>query len=104
MWGRCGASCEVDYSASKAAVIGFTKALSKEVGMSGIRVNCICPGVIETDMLSSFSPDEKDVMKSETSLNRLGTPLDVAQTVCFLASERSSYITGQVIGVDGGYI
>ena len=104
MWGISGASCEVHYSASKAALIGFTKALAKEVGLSGITVNCIAPGVIDTKMNGHLSPDIMEELKNETPLNRIGTPEDVAEAILFLASERSSFITGQVLSVDGGFI
>lgn len=102
MWGIRGASCETVYSASKAAIIGFTKALSKELGPSNINVNCIAPGVILTDMNKSLDKETLDGLKEETPLERLGTPLDIAKTALFLASEDSSFITGQVICVDGG--
>lgn len=104
MWGISGASCEVHYSASKAALIGFTKALAKEVGLSGITVNCVAPGVINTDMNGHLSPEIISELKEETPLNRIGTPQDVAETVLFLASEKASFITGQTISVDGGFI
>ena len=104
MWGISGASCEVHYSASKAALIGFTKALAKEVGLSGITVNCVAPGVIDTDMNGHHSPEIISELKEETPLNRIGTPRDVAETVLFLASEKASFITGQTISVDGGFI
>ena len=104
MWGQAGASCEVHYSASKAAVIGFTKALAKEVGPSGINVNCIAPGVIMTDMNNCYSEETLDALKEETPLERIGAPEDIADTAAFLASDNSSYITGQVIGVNGGFI
>ena len=103
VWGVQGASCEAAYSASKAAVIGLTKSLAKELGPSGIRVNCIAPGVIETDMMSGFSPEDKKALQEETPLCRLGTPSDVAHLAAFLASDKSEFITGQVIGVDGGF-
>ena len=103
VWGVHGASCEAAYSASKAAVIGFTKALAKELGPSGIRVNCIAPGVIETDMMACFSDKDKEELAEDTPLGRLGTPEDVAELASFLASEKSSFITGQIIGVDGGF-
>jgi 3-oxoacyl-[acyl-carrier protein] reductase len=103
VWGIHGASCEAAYSASKAAVIGLTKALSKELGPSGIRVNCIAPGVIETDMMSGFSDEDKARLCEETPLCRLGKPSDVAELAAFLASEKSRFITGQVFGVDGGF-
>ena len=103
IWGVVGASCEVAYSASKAAIIGMTKALAKELAPSGIRVNCIAPGVIETDMLSSFTHEDKLDFAGQTALGRLGNPEDVAQLAAFLASDKASFITGQIIGVDGGF-
>lgn len=104
MWGETGASCEVAYSASKAAIIGFTKALAKEVGLSGIRVNCISPGVIMTDMLNEYSQEDLDALKEETPLSRLGTPEDIANAAVFLASESSGFITGQILSVNGGFV
>lgn len=104
MWGETGGSCEVHYSAAKAGIIGMTKALAKEVGLSGITVNAVSPGVIKTDMLSSFSQDDLNELQQEIPLNRLGTPEDVANAVRFLASERADYITGQVLSVNGGII
>ncbi|MCQ2514681.1 MAG: 3-oxoacyl-ACP reductase FabG [Ruminococcus sp.] len=104
MWGQVGASCEVHYSASKAAIIGLTKALAKEVGLSGIRVNCICPGVVMTDMMKGFDSLTIRELKEETPLNALGTPNDIAQAAVFLCSEKSKFITGQVLGVNGGFI
>lgn len=103
VWGVHGASCEAAYSASKAAVIGLTKALAKELGPSGIRVNCVAPGVIETDMLAHLSAEDKAALAEETPLGRLGTPEDVAALVAFLASERAAFLTGQTIGIDGGF-
>ncbi len=103
IWGQVGASCEVHYSAAKAGLIGLTKALAKEVAPSGVTVNCICPGVIETDMLSSFTPDDLAVLAQETPVGRLGTPQDIARTILWLADEQSSFITGQIIGVNGGF-
>lgn len=103
VWGIHGASCEAAYSASKAAIIGLTRALSKEFGPSGIRVNCIAPGVIETDMMAGFSPDDKASLCDETPLCRLGTAADVAGLAAFLASDSASFITGQIIGADGGF-
>lgn len=104
MWGEVGASCEVAYSAAKAAVIGLTKALAKEVGPSGIRVNCVTPGVINTDMNAELTDDDLSALRDETPLMRIGQPEDVAQTILFLCSEGSSFITGQVIGISGGLI
>jgi 3-oxoacyl-[acyl-carrier protein] reductase len=103
MWGKVGASCEVHYSASKSALRGFTMALAKEVGPSGITVNAIEPGVIMTDMCASFDEETLSVLKDETPLCRLGEPCDVAALAEFLASEGASFITGQIIGVDGGF-
>ena len=101
--GVWGSSCEAAYSATKGALIAFTKSLFKELGPSGIRVNAIAPGVIETDMTACFSPEEKAAMAEDTPLGRLGTPEDVAELAAFLASERASFITGQIIGCDGGF-
>ena len=104
MWGQVGASCEVAYSAAKAGVIGFTKALAKEVGPSGITVNCIAPGVLDTEMNAGLSGDTRKELKEETPLGRLGTPLDVAKACIFLSSEDGAFITGQVLGVNGGLV
>lgn len=104
MWGRTGASTEAHYSASKAAVIGFTKALAKEMGPSKIRVNAVCPGVIITDMNNNLSAEDMNELKEETPLERLGSPDDVAKAIYFLASEDASFITGQILGVDGGFV
>ncbi len=104
MWGITGASCEVHYSSSKAAVIGFTKALAKEVGPCSINVNCVCPGVIDTRMNENLDKETVDSLKEEIPLMRIGTPRDVAETIFFLCSEKSDYITGQIISVDGGMI
>ena len=103
MWGQVGASCEVAYSAAKAGVIGFTKALAKEVGPSGITVNCIAPAV-DTEMNAGLSGDTRKELKEETPLGRLGTPLDVAKACIFLSSEDGAFITGQVLGVNGGLV
>ena len=103
MWGKVGASCEVHYSASKSALRGFTMALAKEVGPSGITVNAIEPGVIMTDMCASFDEETLSALTEETPLCRLGTPDDVASLAEFLASDKASFITGQIIGVDGGF-
>lgn len=104
MWGETGGSCEVHYSASKAAVIGFTKALAKELGPSGITVNCVSPGVIDTDMNKSVDPQELESLVDEIPACRIGKPADIAETVCFLASEAAGYITGAVIPVNGGFV
>jgi len=104
MWGQVGASCEVAYSATKAAVIGLTKALAKEVAPSNINVNCVCPGVIKTDMLGSFSSDDILALEEQTPLGRIGLPIDIAEMVVFLASKKASFITGQVFGVNGGFV
>ena len=104
MWGISGASCEVHYSASKAALIGFTKALAKEVGLSGITVNCVAPGVIATEMNGHLSEEIMEELKNETPMGRIGSPEDVAEAILFLASDKSGFITGQVLSVDGGFI
>lgn len=104
MWGQIGASMEVLYSSTKGAIIAFTKALAKELGLSNIRVNCIAPGIIKTDMIGQFDAETLDNLAEETPLNRLGTPQDVADLVWFLASDESSFITGQVFGVNGGFV
>ena len=103
IWGVTGASCETAYSASKAGVIGLTKSLAKELGPSGITVNCIAPGVIDTDMNASLSPETLRELAEETPLSRIGTPEEVAAAVRFLASEEAAFITGQVLGVTGGF-
>ncbi len=102
MWGQVGASCEVAYSATKGAVIAMTKALAKELGPSGIRVNCVAPGVILTDMCSQIEPEILDELRSETPIGRNGTPEDVAQAIEYLAN--APFVTGQVLGVSGGYV
>ena len=104
MWGQVGASCEVAYSAAKAALIGMTKALAKEMGGAGIRVNCVCPGVIATDMIAGFDAQAIDELAEETPLGRIGQPEDVARTVAYLAGEGAAFITGQVVGVNGGFV
>jgi len=104
MWGVAGGSMETVYSASKAAVIGFTKALAKEVGPSGIKVNSIAPGVVKTDMISNLSLEDLEGLKEETPLGRIGTPEDIAGVAYFLASKESDFITGQIIGVNGGIV
>ncbi|MGX8711062.1 MAG: elongation factor P 5-aminopentanone reductase [bacterium] len=104
MWGQVGASCEVHYSAAKAAVIGLTKALAKEVGPSGIQVNCVAPGVIATEMNAQLDESTLCGLKEETPLGMLGAAEDIAAAVSFLAGENSRFITGQVLGVNGGMI
>lgn len=104
MWGQVGASCEVDYSASKAGLIGFTKALAKEVAPSGIRVNCVSPGFIMTKMNSHFSAEDLDLIREEIPLGIFGEPRHVADAVAFLASNQAEYITGQVLAVNGGMV
>lgn len=104
MWGQVGGSCEVHYSASKAGIIGLTKALAMEEGLSGITVNCIAPGVIKTDMTSNLSAEDFSALQNETPTGTLGTPYDVARAVLFLSDNRSSFITGQVLGVNGGFV
>ena len=104
MWGQVGASCEVAYSAAKAGVIGLTKALAKELAPSGITVNCIAPGLIDTTMNSNISVEELNAFVEDIPLGRMGTADDVAETALFLSSEGADYITGQVLGVNGGYV
>ncbi len=104
MWGQTGGSCEVHYSAAKAGLIGLTKALAKEIGPSGIRVNCVAPGVIDTDMMQSFDEETRRSLVEETPLMRLGTVRDVADVVAFLLSDRAAFITGQVIAPNGGIV
>ncbi|MEF9992359.1 MAG: 3-oxoacyl-ACP reductase FabG [Romboutsia sp.] len=104
IWGMVGGSYEVHYSTSKAAIIGMTKALAKELGPSNIQVNCIAPGVIQTDMLNSISEENLDMLKEETPLMRLGKAEDIANCALFLASEKSDFITGQVISPNGGFV
>jgi len=104
MWGQVGASCEAAYSASKAAVIGLTRALAKEVGPSDVRVNCIAPGVIDTEMNGALTAEDLESLRQETPLLRIGTPGDIAETALFLAEDKSSFLTGQVLGVNGGFV
>lgn len=104
MWGVVGASCEVHYSASKAALIGFTKALAKELGPSGITVNCIAPGLIDTDMNSSLDDDTVAEIVAETPIMRIGTGDDVANAAAYFASDGAGFVTGQVLGVNGGFV
>lgn len=104
MWGITGASCEAVYSAAKAAVIGFTKALAKEWGPSGIRINCVAPGVIDTDMNKGFQKEDLELLKEETPLGRIGSPLEIAEAIYFLGSEKGRFITGEVLNVSGGFL
>lgn len=102
IWGNVGASMEVAYSASKSALIGYTKALAKELSPSGINVNCVCPGVIDTPINSRFNELEMNELAKETPLGRIGKPSEIAELIYFLSSEKSDFITGQVITCDGG--
>lgn len=104
MWGQTGASCEVHYSAVKAGIIGLTKALAKEVGPSGIRVNCVAPGVVMTDMMNGFDDETIQQLKEKAVLNTLGTPKNIADAIAFLCSDKASFITGQVLSVNGGMV
>lgn len=104
MWGQTGGSCEVHYSAAKAGLIGLTKALAKEEGPSGITVNCVAPGVIDTDMMAAFSPEDRAALAEETPVGRLGRPEEVAALLVYLAGEQAGYVTGQVFGVNGGLV
>ena len=104
VWGLVGASCEVHYSAAKAAVIGLTKALAKEVGPSGIRVNAVAPGVIATQMTANLDEETMDAIKADTPLGVIGTPEDAAKAIFFLASDKAKYVTGQVLSPNGGFV
>ena len=104
MWGITGSSCEVCYSATKAALIGFTKALAKEVGPSGITVNAIAPGLIDTDMNASLSAEDKAAISEETPLMRIGKAEEIAEAAYFLASDAAGFITGDVMNVSGGFV
>ena len=103
VFGESGGSCEVDYSAAKAAIIGFTKALAKEVGPAGVRVNCVCPGIIDTDMNDELSFEDVEALCDEIPLSRMGNADEVAECVAFLASDKAKYITGSVFDVNGGW-
>ena len=104
IWGLRGASCEVAYACTKAAIIALTRSLAAELGPSHIRVNCVAPGVIDTDMVQVLGRETLDDLAEQTPLGRLGTPEDIAHAVAFLASDRASFITGQVLTADGGFI
>lgn len=104
MWGETGGACEALYSASKAGIIGLTRAVAKEVGSAGIRVNCISPGVIDTPMNADLSPEDMDSLVEETPLGRIGMAEEVAEAICFLAGEGAGFITGQVLPVNGGIV
>ena len=104
MWGQTGASCEVHYSASKAALIGLTRALAKEVGPSGVRVNCVAPGVVDTDMNAALDQETLSALAEDTPLGRVATPEEIARSALFLSGEGASFITGQVLGVNGGFV
>lgn len=104
MWGQVGASCETHYSVSKAGLIGLTKALAKEVGPSGIRINCVCPGTIDTEMNAHLSNDDKEALINDTPLGKIGKCEDVVNSLIFLSEDSSSFITGQILGVNGGFI
>ncbi len=102
MWGQVGASCEAAYSATKGAVIALTKALSQELGPSGIRVNCVAPGVISTDMCAGVAPEILEELRAQTPVGRLGTGEDVAEAICYLADAK--FVTGQILGINGGFV
>lgn len=104
MWGQVGASCEALYSATKGAIDSYVKSLAKELGPSGIRVNAVSPGVVKTDMLNCYSEEDLKSLADETPLERIGSPEDIARMVYFLSSDEGSFITGQIIGVNGGFL
>lgn len=104
IWGVSGGACEVHYSAAKAGVIGFTKALAKELALSGIRVNCVAPGAVQTDMCKEISKDNMQAFIDETPMGRMGTPDEIAEGIFFLASDKAGFITGHVLNVNGGYL
>ena len=103
IWGLRGASCEVAYAATKAALVGLTRSLALELAPSHIRVNAVAPGCIETDMVRMLGPETRDLLIEETPLGRLGTPEDIAHAVAFLASDKASFLTGQILTADGGF-
>lgn len=104
IWGITGASCEVAYSMSKAAMIGLTKALAKELAPSGVRVNCVAPGIIQTDMLSGFTAGELDALKDLTPLGRIGAPEDIVAAMLYLSSDEAGFVTGQTLSPNGGFV
>ncbi len=104
MWGQVGASCEAAYAATKGAVIALARSLAQELGPSGIRVNCVAPGVVKTDMLSRLRPEDLDALTEQTPLGRIGTPEEIADAVAFLLGDDARFITGQVLGVNGGFV
>ena len=104
MWGLVGSSCEVHYSTAKAGLIGMTKALAKELGPSGITVNAVAPGVINTDMNAALSVEDREALINDTPLMRIGEPSDIAEAILFLADDKASFITGEVINISGGYV
>ncbi len=104
IWGLRGASCEVAYACTKAGIIGLTRSLALELAPSGIRVNCVAPGVIRTDMVEALGQETMDALREETPMGRLGTPEDIAHAVAFFTSDHASFITGQVLTADGGFI
>ena len=103
-WGETGGACEAIYSASKAGIIGLTRAVAKEVGSAGVRVNCVSPGVIDTRMNGDLSAEDLRALAEETPLERIGAPDEVAEAIYFLAGERAAFITGQVLSVNGGMV
>ncbi len=104
IWGMVGASCEVHYSAAKAALIGMTKSLAKELGPSNIQVNCVAPGIIDTDMNAKLNQETRSFLIQDTPLGRIGTPHNVAEAILFLSSQKSDFITGQVLSPNGGFV
>ena len=104
MWGQVGAAMEVAYSTTKAGMIGMTKALAKELAPSHIRVNCVCPGVIDTEMNAGYAEDVMDALAAQTPLGRIGEAGEVAESIYFLASDAATFVTGQILGVNGGFV